>query len=384
MALVDAVQPGATAGRVNRAFLSPTFDFLFLGGGSLLLTPFLVWAVPDDMNAKVLLFAIWLTNVINHPHFANSYQIFYRTFGAIVSDPNSDRKLRARYLWAGVYAPLAIAFFFIATFLWGDAQVLGYGANAMGFFVGWHYVKQGYGMLMVDAALRRSYYSEAEKKVLLVNSYACWVVAWLVLNTSLAQRDLWEIAYAMVDVPAPLLWLSAAFLTVTTIYSGWIVFRHGQAHRSAVPVNGIAAYVAALYPWLFLGMEPVIGAIIPAMHSLQYLAIVWRYQLNVERGKTDASDRYGWLASAKRAPNKATLRFVWFVLAAILMGVLGFWIMPLLLDYVVPYDHAEYGNYLFFFVLIVFINVHHYFIDNAMWRKENPHTLRHLFVHMRS
>src|SRR5262245_24047421 len=111
MALVDAVQAGTTS-RVNRAFLTPMFDFLFLGGGSLLLAPFLIWAVPDEMDAKALLFSILLTNVLNHPHFANSYQIFYRTFGAIVWDPNSDRKLRARYLWAGVGAPILIAAFF--------------------------------------------------------------------------------------------------------------------------------------------------------------------------------------------------------------------------------------------------------------------------------
>ena len=49
--------------------------------------------------------------------------------------------------------------------------------------------------------------------------------------------------------------------------------------------NGDSAYVAALYPWLFLRWEPVIGVLIPAMHSLQYLLIVWRYQLNLERGE---------------------------------------------------------------------------------------------------
>jgi hypothetical protein len=38
----------------------------------------------------------------------------------------------------------------------------------MVFFTGWHYVKQGYGMLMVSSVLTRSFYNEAEKKIFLL------------------------------------------------------------------------------------------------------------------------------------------------------------------------------------------------------------------------
>jgi hypothetical protein len=87
-----------------------------------------------------------------------------------------------------------------------------------------------------------------------------------------------------------------------------------------------------------------------------------------------------WIKVLGFAPTKAIARFATFILLAIALGALGFWILPKFLDRIVPYDHAMYGNYLFLFLFIVFINVHHYFIDNAMWRKENPHTLRHLFA----
>ncbi len=85
MALVDAVQAGSIR-QQSRAFFSPVFDFLCLGGGSLLLLPILIWVIPDNLNARALGFAILLANVINNPHFAYSYQIFYRTFRAIVAD----------------------------------------------------------------------------------------------------------------------------------------------------------------------------------------------------------------------------------------------------------------------------------------------------------
>jgi hypothetical protein len=380
MALADAVPAGAA--RLPRpAFLSPAVDFLCLGGGSLLLLPVLMWVVPDHFNVQALTFATLLANVINNPHFANSYQIFYRTFGVIVSDPASDRMLRTRYLWAGVGAPVLIVLSFAAALAWGDARTIGLAGNAMGFFVGWHYVKQGYGMLMVDAAQRRGYFGESDKKVLLVNSYACWIVSWLAVNATAHERNLWGLRFAMLDVPPALLWLGGGALAVTSAYTAWILVRHARAHRGTVPVTGIMAYIAALYPWIFLFSQPVLGVLIPAMHSLQYLVIVWRYQINVEQAKPDAAVRSGWIGSMRFAPTKAVTRFVVFIVWAIALGVFGFWAFPTLLDTVVPYDHAMYGNYLFMFLLTIFINVHHYFIDNAMWRKENPHTLRHLFSH---
>jgi hypothetical protein len=379
MALLSAAETRPGTQR-SAAFLSPTIDFLCLGGGSLLLIPVLAWAIPDTADAHALVWAMLLSNLINHPHFVNSYQIFYRTLPAILSDRGSDSGLRARYLWAGFGAPALIGLFLAAAVLRGDATLLGYAGNAMGFFVGWHYVKQGYGMLMVDAAVRRSFFSESDKRILLINSYVCWLVAWLAANKAIAERKFWGISFAMLDVPGELLWLGGAILAATTVLAAWTLLRHARGHRDAVPVNGIVAYLAALYPWLFMLREPILGAFIPAMHSLQYLVIVWRFQLNVERGKPDAAERFLQPLGSRLAPSRAVARFAGFVGSAILLGVIGFWLAPMMLDATVPYDRGAFGDHLFFFVLLVFINIHHYFIDNAMWRKENPHTLRHLFA----
>ena len=378
MAVLDAAQ-ATTARPPSRAFFSPALDFLCLGGGSLLLLPILTWAMPDTLHVSSLYWASLLAYVINDPHFAHSYEIFYRTFRAVVTDPNSDRKLFLRYMWAGVVAPILLVLFFAIALPIGDVRILGYAGNAMGFFVGWHYVKQGYGMLMVDAALRRSYFGNADKKILVVNSYACWILSWLVTNKVVVQRDFYGLSYAAIDTPPVLLWATAVVLVVTSIASAYILFRHARAHRGAIPINGIAAYIAALYPWLLMAREPVLGAFIPAMHSLQYLLIVWRYQLNVEHARPDAGDRFPRIKAFGFAPSRMTLRFGGFIARAIFFGFFGFVVFPKFFDNVVPFDHTLYGDYLFFFVLIIFINIHHYFIDNAMWRKENPHTLPHLF-----
>ena len=103
-------------------------------------------------------------------------------------------------------------------------------------------------------------------------------------------------------------------------------------------------------------------------------------QINLERAKPDAGEGSQRLSSFGFVTTKSAARFAGFVFRGFLWGLLGFWIVPMMLGAVVPYDHGEYGDRLFFFILIIFINIHHYFIDNAMWRKENPHTLPHLFA----
>ena len=37
------------------------------------------------------------------------------------------------------------------------------------------------------------------------------------------------------------------------------------------------------------------------------------------------------------------------------------------------------GSSLFFFIVLIFINVHHYFLDNVMWRRGNPEVAKYLF-----
>jgi hypothetical protein len=379
MALVDTASV-AGEGRQNRSFFFPLLDFVCLGGGSLVLIPILVFIVPDSFQARTTIFALTLSTVINYPHFAYSYQIFYRTYSKVMRQPGIDPNLRLRYLWAGVLSPAVIIGALAVSVLGGDKQMVGYAGNAMAFFVGWHYVKQGYGMIMVDAARLRSFFTERQKKILLVNSYLCWGLSWTVINHLVAERDLFGIAYAAINITLPIVWAFAAAVSVSSLLVAAVLIQHARAHKGAIPINGILAYVAALYPWLLLAREPIVGLLIPAFHSLQYLIIVWRVQLNVEGARPGADDRVEWARRLGLSLRRDTARFVGFLGTGFVLGLLGFWLLPLLADFYVAYDHAEYGPQLFLFLFWIFINIHHYFIDNAMWRKENPHTLKYVFA----
>ncbi|TGV82311.1 hypothetical protein EN788_64000, partial [Mesorhizobium sp. M2D.F.Ca.ET.145.01.1.1] len=112
---------------------------------------------------------LFLAYVINYPHFAHSYQLFYRNFGRKLRGDGYDRNLQLRYIFAGIVVPLLMGAFFAYGSITANARLLGNATNAMFFFVGWHYVKQGYGMLMVDAVLKRRFFTDPDKKILLIN-----------------------------------------------------------------------------------------------------------------------------------------------------------------------------------------------------------------------
>ena len=52
---------------------------------------------------------------------------------------------------------------------------------------------------------------------------------------------------------------------------------------------------------------------------------------------------------------------------------------PLLLEALVTCNKEVLGSALFIFTFWIFINIHHYFLDNVMWRRGNTDVSKHLF-----
>ena len=152
-----------------------------------------------------------------------------------------------------------------------------------------------------------------------------------------------------------------------------------RKNGGGLPYNGLVAYVASLYLWILIArINPLWLLIVPALHSLQYLAVVWRYQTNVERDSSDAeSDPQPKILSVLGPLYR--FRLLGFIVGGTALGYLGFWLIPSALTALIPYDKQVLGSSLFFFIVLIFINVHHYFLDNVMWRRGNPEVSKYLF-----
>src|SRR5262249_5672195 len=151
-------------------------------------------------------------------------------------------------------------------------------------------------------------------------------------------------------------------------------------HNGGVlPFNGMMAYLVTLYSWqLFQRVHPLWILVIPALHSLQYLAVVWRYEANYEKDRRDASTSPNLWILKRYLGTMYRVRFAAFILFGFILGFLGFVASPLMLQNLVSYNQEVFGAALFFFIFTIFINVHHYFLDNVMWRRENK-DMRYLF-----
>lgn len=354
----------------GRNLISPTWDFLLLGGGSviafLLIKLILVTHEEKEGVALSLALTLFLSNLINHPHFAHSYQIFYSGFWGKISSAKYEKSLRKRYFFVGVVLPPVIIGGLLYALLFEQPRFLGLAANAMFFFVGWHYVKQGYGMAMLDAALKKRFFNLMEKKILLQNAYAAWIFSWILINFSLqaSPARYFGVSYFVIPVPVWLLIITAMGCLWFSCRFGFMLLHRVRSNMS-LPVNGLVAYVMTLYIWL-LFRDPIVVLWVPLFHSLQYLTVVWRFKVNkiTSQGSSSARPAY---------------RIIIFAVTGFGLGYLGFWWLPEWLSVNISYNKEIFGSSAFFYVSWIFINVHHYFIDSVMWRKGNMDVTQYLF-----
>lgn len=376
-----ATRESAGTFRLRRRHLfSGWIDFLCLGGGSLFVLSTMAALYPKDDVAKAILAAtmLFLAHFVNHPHFAHSYQLFYKGFMSKAFLPTSA--LRHRYRFAGIMVPVVLVTFFASAIAQGSAPLLGLAANVMFFTVAWHYAKQGYGILMLDAVLKGAPFSAREKRHLLWNTHLAWPTVWLMANKELAAHDYWGLTYYTFDSPDTLLYAMAT-LTATSAAVVARDFLFRWRTQRAFPVNGLVAYVTSIYIWMMaMRIDPVVMLVVPFFHSLQYLCVVWRYQLNVEE---DAKSRRSTRGGGRDGPawlQTAAAGTIRFVLIGGLLGGAGFWVAPVFLDAIAGYDRTIFGTTMFIFIGWTFINIHHYFIDSVIWRRENTETQRFMFA----
>ena len=360
----------------------PVFDFLTLGGGSIVICGAIALLLPKGIpSAQQAVLVTTLMMIINQPHFAHSYQMFYRNFREKAFGQSYTRALRLRYILAGLLVPATLFAFLAGAALAQNARLLAYGANLMFFLVGWHYVKQGYGILIVDSVQKRLMFSDRAKSILRFNGYACWMVAWLGMNHALSTGT-WYLGLTYFSLPIPTFVYVASIVvaSLTTLAVLGVLVQRWRETRGALPWNGIIAYLTTLYLWvIFVRLNPLVLAVVPTFHSLQYLAVVWRYQLNAGAQPRAA----GRFIVTRVLPAGVRTNLAIFIGIGVFLGYLGFMGVPRFIDSVFPYDKRVFGPSLFLFMFYIFINIHHYFLDNVMWRRGNPDVQQYLFAKTR-
>jgi hypothetical protein len=366
---VPSQAAGSAPGPVKpEHLLSPTLDVLLIGGASLVMgAMFWLFVEKSDKTNQISWTAFYLAFLINNPHFMASYGLLYW-------DKRKELLSNKRFLWAAVVAPALLVSYLVAALSLRSGRMLGYAVNFMYFTVGWHYVKQIYGTVIVTSARRRYFFSKGEALALKANLFPVWFMSFFNGNTSMRTLDHYGVSYQTMDLPQWLVPLNFGLVAVSLAGLAVLLFRK-YLREGKVPGWPALTSMAAIYCWYLPSMYHAhFWYLIPFFHSLQYMLFVWtlkRNQFKAEAASAAPDDepRQRWLYSRG---------FLGFVALTTVAGWLMFEQLPTTLDAYMRYDETVFGPTLFMYLFITFINIHHYFIDNVLWRRDNPALKRYL------
>ncbi len=351
----------SSATKNHQFLLSPKTDWLTIGGLSILLFPIFFFLIPNDsdLSGKAEWFLYAIAFVVNYPHFTVAYQLLYSDYRHLLLKD-------FRFIWAGIIVPILLFVYIVWAHFAKSEAMLAYFVEFMFVIVGWHFTKQAYGAVMVTSSMKKYYYNSWERHVLKFNMYALWITSFLSFNIGEKTYDYWGIKYYSLNFPKVAIHVAYGLTAASLfLFAGLMLFRIVKT-KEWPPLISIISFVA-IYTWFLPIMyDPIYFLAVPFFHSIQYFTFVLALKKNQIVAQTNSKD-------------KALKTAIAYVAFAVLTGVLFFEGIPRVLDVAVTYDHELFGEGLFLFLFSVFINIHHYFIDNVIWRKDNELVKRHLF-----
>lgn len=366
MALPTALEPPPRQSRLG--------EFLAVGG----LTPFLfplslLIQKSFGLDASELaagFITFHAAFIINDPHFAVTYILFYKDIRSRSLGGTWTGLQRLRYLAAGFLVPLLLGAWSILALSKHSPYLLGLLIQLMFLLVGWHYVKQGFGALSVLSARRGVRFTPAERFVFLAHCYAGWAYAWASPFDPGRLLEEKGVVYRSMAHPPGLERLTQWIFLATIVPLVFVLARKWRREKHLPLLTPLCAFLCSIWLWsIYSSIDPLIKYMIPALHSVQYLYFVWMLKGN------EARERQGppWFE------RSAGTRMVRLAVASIGLGWLLFRGIPGLLDtlfvprHLVP-EEGSLGPTPYFAAIYACVNIHHYFMDTVIWRRENPET----------
>lgn len=349
-------------------------EFLLVGGATPLLFA-LSWLLRETLGLDTAELAVGFTffhaaHVLNDPHFSVTYLLFYedvkaRAFGDALSPVN-----RVRYWLAGLAVPVALAAWCLFALVGRAPETLGLLLQLMFLLVGWHYVKQGFGVMMVLSARRGLRFSQRERWVVLAHCFSGWAYAWANPHTESHVVEVKGVVYTAFGRPLGVEIVALLVLSVSALALVVMLARKRRREGPLPVATPLVALLCSVWAWtIYSGVDPLVRYMVPALHSVQYLYFVWLLKRN------EAQERER--APFFEAPTRTRLAML--AASALALGWVFFDGAPELLDatFAPPHDasaDSSLGPTPYFAALYAFVNIHHYCMDTVIWRRDNPRT----------
>ena len=368
----------------SRAMITPFIDGLFGGGLSIVLVVALIVAKIFNPGMQFLrleiglLIIFYLNLVINWPHFMASYRILY-----------ADQKSIREHSFVSIFMPMSFllliavvsgyAFFAGTTQFAESTWITGVKLSlfaTMSVQLAWHYTGQSWGMTASYLFIGGLRMEQIERLLIRSGFYALMIFH--VLRLFSREEFLQTSFFFGESISAELVsWSNDFFLPLCrvvllgTIAAGLIGFnRLSERVGQPVPKRSWIPWVAT-YSWYFmadfLGADLFAIAAIQIFHALQYLSFPLRVELN------HFSDAH------RESKGKGVQRTIHMVIYYALLIGFGWFAFKEIGD---PSGSSSALRIMIAACVVSGINIHHYCIDNVIWKIRKPEVRSALFGHL--
>ena len=355
-------QPESRPGVVRRvpAMLSPLADALCVGGASILVA-LIVLAFDIRLPPRYTPAMVVTNFLINAPHFLVTYRLLY-----------GSRRRRLEHRGVAVFMPLLLLLYMIFALVVypQNPMILGAMVGAGAVLLAWHYTGQAWGMMASFGFIQGLGFETLERRLVRANLYV--LLSWHVIWAVVMERKLFE----PMGAPEGALLLSPAaaaslyhWATVVALASSGFgiagLARLAWRRRRLPTLRMLLPWVAIHLWYVLLYREPASLFWVQNAHALQYLVFPLRVEMNQTLGE-------------ERRARRLRAHLLVYYLVTVGLGLLVMQLIPegaeiaLGLRGVVPLQ----------FAVVSFVNVHHYYIDNVIWKIRNPVVRQELFGHL--
>ena len=336
-----------TADASSRYFVNAPFDFLAIGGASLIVYALFLFDRRIASSPHVVALAAFLVWICNWPHFASTSYRLYRTKANVRQYPLTATVIPllmfgaviASYSSPGAVAPLLVKLYL----LWSP----------------YHFSAQTIGITLLYARRCGFTVNELERKALAGFVFLTFIVANARAEVGTGRGSFYGVSFPTLGLHA---WVPNLLEVAMWVCGGafvallvWRVIRG----RGLIPPIVLLPTVAqaAWFVQVVPGAHPLnYVALVPFFHSLQYLLIAWGVQM-----KETLDEKRSRPSVAFVAGETARWAVVCFAGGATL-----FWLLP--------HIGAHFGRSYAFSsaVILAVVQLHHFFVDGVIWKLKNP------------
>lgn len=337
---------------VQPSIISPVVDLLCVGGLSLILFVPLLLSGRTDLVILGAGAQAWLLTLINMPHFMASYRIVYRS-----------REMIMRYRWASLYVPgILLGYIALAVTSETNTRVLVILLiTVASAYLAWHYTGQVWGMMASFAYLEGARFDDRERLLIRtgLRILLAWHVTWF-LYTQLRDPGVVRPLYLVI---------SAGTLVAFALGASGIMRMRKRIGRLP-PARALVAWLAIFVWYALMARDPRALFWVQLAHALQYLAFPIRVEMN-----NAEKDRKG-------SRGRVAMHMAMYAGALLLLSVAISGFVPATAMGVIGGVFGESPSFAAPILILLFINIHHYFTDGVIWKISNPEVRKELFAHV--